>query len=369
MRRIGSTFAILLVALVVVRLGLERAEAGWTRELLESRGSVEGRQADRLLQSGQMAETGLIRKLLRRKLRNRRGDPQQGSQQETPAGLERVQFDYRGDPRSFYIHIPPSARGGKALPAVLVFHGGGGDGAKVADQTGMVGVADRYGFVVIFPNASGGNWNDGRDTTGGGPDDVGFTLALIDLVAQRWNVDRNRVFATGPSNGGMFTQRLACDASDRFAAFASVVANLPVAYQSRCRPSKPAPMILVNGTKDPLMPWGGGTIKSSPLLGRGKGGDVISAPDTLGFWLNADGCARNVSISNLPDRADDGTRIVRHAYTQCSGGAQVILYEVQGGGHTWPGSDAFKRTRITGVVSKDMDASEVIAEFFRRYGL
>jgi polyhydroxybutyrate depolymerase len=289
---------------------------------------------------------------------------------ESHGGLDLQRFTFQSLDRLYYLHVPERLRSRADNALVLVFHGGRGSGADIARQTNLVGYADRYGFIAAFPNAADSAWNDGRSTTESSTDDVGFIVALAEHVSKSYRVDHRRVFVTGASNGGMFTLRLACDTSDRFAAFASVIANLPASYVSRCRPQSARPVLMINGTDDRLMKWHGGTIPSVPGIGRG--GEVISTERTVQFWVTNNGCKASPSDEELSDQADDGTRVVRHTYAECTSGEEVILYEVRGGGHGWPGGPSRKgalAARLSGKVSQNVSASEVIVEFFRRHGL
>jgi polyhydroxybutyrate depolymerase len=285
------------------------------------------------------------------------------------AKLERIEIAQGNTKRIAHLHVPTALRGKQGHAAVFVFHGGEGDGERIAAQTNLVSYADRYGFIAVFPTAGAGQWNDGRATTVGLANDTGFVSALIAQVADKYGVDRMRLFATGPSNGGMFTQRLACEMADRFRGFASVIANMPVDQRPRCKPSRAIPILLMNGTEDVLMRWNGGEIPSNAARGIGIGGKVISTPETVQFWSNANGCTGAPQDSILPDSPGDGTSVVRHSYRRCMPGSEVEFYEIRGGGHNWPGSPLAPRTIRGGRSSRDVNASDLIVAFFRRYGL
>jgi polyhydroxybutyrate depolymerase len=122
---------------------------------------------------------------------------------------------------------------------VLAFHGGEGNPLRLAVQTGFNDIADRNGFAVVYPETTGHQWNDGRSTTAGFGDDVRFVNQLIDHLVSSEHIDPARIYATGPSNGGMFTLRLACETSDRIAAFAVVAASFRIRIISVARPSVP----------------------------------------------------------------------------------------------------------------------------------
>ncbi len=270
-----------------------------------------------------------------------------------------------GQRRTFTIFAPDGGASGTALPIFIVLHGGLGNGVNVARDTGLVNYVDRNRFIAVFPDANGKQWNDGRRTTAGRSDDVAFLRSLIATVVQRLRGDPTRVFVAGVSNGGMMAQRMACDASDIVTAVGSVVANMPADLIDHCRPSRPIPIVMFNGTSDRLMPWSGGSIPTSRLFPGGAGGEVVSTMDTFNFWAQLDGCGRPV-VNTL-----SGTRVKRYT-TSCRGKSDVTLYEIDGGGHGWPGGNAgqgpFARL-IVGYVTNDISASSILIDFFAQHGL
>jgi len=284
------------------------------------------------------------------------------------AGLQTATLSYAGTKRTLYFHMPDSVAGQKNVPAVFVFHGGGGDVQSVVSNSDMAVLADSLGFVAIFPKAAGNQWNDGRSVVSQGADDVGFVRAIIANSRQLMGVDLGRVFASGVSNGGMFTQRLSCDAADLFSAVAIVSANMPADYQASCNPSRSTPKVFFNGTTDPIMPWAGGEIRSLKALGMGAGGEVLSHDQTVAFWVGQDGCTSNSKSRSLPDLTNDGTTVVLSTFSNCKGSTVLAFFEITGGGHSWPGSDG-KSRRVTGTVSQDISASEEMLKFFQEYGL
>ena len=263
--------------------------------------------------------------------------------------------------RTYWLHIPPSYDKTKLIPLVLVFHGGGGQPQQIERHTGFSDLADREGFIVAYPEGIDKHWNDGRENA---PqvDDVKFVSALIEDIARSFNVDRKRIYATGISNGGMFSQRLACELSGTMAAIASVAATMPEALSVRCKPVKPISVLIIHGTNDPLIPYQGGALTRTAL-----GGNVLSAPDAIKFWATHNKCSANPVTVQLPDRdPEDGTRIRRERYSPCAVGVEVELDTVDGGGHTLPGSRQYLPERLIGRTSRDMDGSEFIWTFFKR---
>jgi polyhydroxybutyrate depolymerase len=270
----------------------------------------------------------------------------------------------QGRQRTFLISAP---QGGsrKGLPILMMLHGGLGNGSRAAQQTGLADYVDRLGMLAIFPDAGGTQWNDGRETTEDGLDDVAFLGAVISKAVQTWGGDPSRVFIAGLSNGGIMAQRMACDATQKVTAVGVVSANMAQALAVHCRPSRPIPVILIGSTADRLMPWDGGTIASSPILG-GKGGTVISALDTFKLWSTFDGCTQP-EVSELA-----GIPVKRHVAVGCQSGSQVVLYEIDGGAHGWPGGNDLRgpfARRLFGESSKVISASAVLIEFFKQYGL
>ncbi|UCF31848.1 MAG: dienelactone hydrolase family protein [bacterium] len=278
-------------------------------------------------------------------------------------------FQHDGRKRTYRLRLPPSFAGGETIPLVLVLHGGGGTARAMVKLSHFHKVADREGFMAVFPDGFRRHWNDGRiiddyPAHRQGVDDVGFLSRLISTLTKEWGADPERVYVTGASNGGMMALRLACEVNDRLAAAAPVIAALPLDLSDSCRPARPLPILMINGSEDGLVPWEGGHVR----FGRRRIGTILSVPETLSRWVRNNGCLGPVQETDLPD-ADPGdkTRITRYDYTGCRDGKEVSLLEVNGGGHTWPGGFQYAPRAIVGRTSRDMDAAEVIWDFFSRH--
>jgi polyhydroxybutyrate depolymerase len=244
------------------------------------------------------------------------------------------------------------------MPLLLVFHGGGGRARGMPHFTGFDALADRYGVLVVYPEGVNREWNDGGEPNDG-VDDVGFVAALIHRLAQRFPIDRNRIFAAGISNGAMFSHRLGCELSDRVTGIAAIDGNLPAAIASSCKPVRPVSVLQMNGTDDPLVPFEGGRV----TIGRRIA--VLSAAQTVERWAREDGCSSTASTTTLPGVAPpDSTSIERRTYARCRNGSAVTFYVVHGGGHTWPGSYQYLPAIFIGRTSDQIDASRAIVEFF-----
>lgn len=281
-------------------------------------------------------------------------------------------LSHQGRTRTYYVYTPSSYQSGQPMPVVLAFHGGAGQGDTMAAKTGLNEVAQREGFIAVYPNSAqksrGGRWNDGRNSSviNRDIDDVAFVGAILDRLSQERNIDSQRIYATGGSNGGFFTQRLACEMSNRIAAFASVSATLPTSLQSTCNPRQGVPILMINGTADPFVPWQGGQVRI------GAGGQVLSVPETVQFWRNRDGCSSTSRVEQLPNIVSDGTEVTKAQYPGCRNRVRVVFYTVQGGGHGWPGSRSRRRgddEGPSGKISRNINASDVIWNFFKQQTL
>jgi polyhydroxybutyrate depolymerase len=232
--------------------------------------------------------------------------------------------------------------------------------------TGLSSLADREGFIVVYPEALERFWSDRREPrnlTGGQVNDVKFIDQLITTLQNTYNIDPKKVYATGISNGGFMSQVLACDLSDRIAAIASVASNLPVSLSQDCPAKRPVPVMYILGTEDPIVPYEGGEVR-----GRGdRRGQILSAKDSFDFWvrLNQINTApRNVSF---PDRVNDGTKV--ELLSAKEGNRAVQLVTIVGGGHTWAGGLQYAPVFIIGVTSQEIDANQTIWRFFSNYNL
>ncbi len=284
-------------------------------------------------------------------------------------GTSRRSLTFGGVERSYLVHPPHADIGTPAQPLVIALHGGRGDSAKMERLTGFSKLADRGRFIVAYPDAVEGNWNDGRAVAAFRAhreeiDDVGFIAALIDALNREFSVDLDRVYVAGVSNGAMMAQRLACELTDRIAAVASVIGALPENLADGCAPTRPIAVMMVNGTSDGLVPWEGGEVRAA----RKTFGRVLSVPASLNFWIRRNACAPESRYDLLADRdPGDGTRVFRHIYEGCAGAVRVVLYEVRDGGHTWPGRRKALPQLFLGRVTRDIEASTVIWEFFQDF--
>ncbi len=276
--------------------------------------------------------------------------------------------------RTYHIHVPPSFHHTEPVPLVIALHGGGGTGEGMVKWTlgGFNTLADKEGFIVVYPDGTRHSgtiktrWNDGRDERYSQADDVGYISALIEHLARTLSIDRSRVYATGISNGAHMSMRLVRELSGKIAAVAPVAYTMPEKFASLPVSAKPISVLVMTGTKDPLVPWEGGETPDptgTRMLGR-----VLSVPETIRVLVAHNQCSSAVMTAWEPDRdLQDGTRVRREVYGQCRDGAEVILYAIEDGGHNWPGGWQYLPERIIGKTSQDIDANEVIWNFFKKH--
>jgi Poly(3-hydroxybutyrate) depolymerase len=262
---------------------------------------------------------------------------------------------FDGLERTYYIHIPSSHDKTKPMPLVFVLHGAGDSGRKMAWLTryGFNKLSGRDGFIVVYPDAIGEKWDQENI------DDVGFISALIDHLVKKLNIDERRVYVTGMSNGAFMTNLLACELSGKIAAIAPVSGTMAKEFVPYCSPSRPISVLIIHGDKDKIVPWKGGEL---PVI-RLK---ILSVEETVDHWVTHNNCSSSSIITWEPDRyPQDGTRVRREVYGQGNEGTEVILYAIEGGGHTWPGGHQLLPILAFGRVCKDINACEVIWEFFK----
>jgi len=252
---------------------------------------------------------------------------------------------FGGLDRTYILHIPPSYDGRTPMPLVLNFHGFGSNARQQAAYSRFPAKADVEGFVVVSPDGVDAQWNIARSSSL--PDDLGFAKALMDAVQAEVCIDPARTFAAGMSNGAAFAQQVACAMPERIAAVAAVTAMV---YPLTCSTDLPIAVIGFHGTEDPCVPYGGGPVTC------GAGGRRVPPVENSALnWARHDGC----DVSGSRKRLSDHVRTV--AYSECQGEAAVVLYIIEGGGHTWPGSVDVARL---GATTHEIDATKEIWEFF-----
>lgn len=283
--------------------------------------------------------------------------------------VEKGTLQFKGLERTYVLHVPGTLDKTKPAPLIVCLHGGGGSADKMQGFTGFNKLSEQEGFIVVYPEAVEGHWNDGRGdkimrSQREEIDDVGFISALIDEISKDRNVDAARVYATGASNGGIMSHRLGIELSKKFAAIAPVIGGIAEPLGEKFKPEKAVPVLILQGTEDPLVPYDGGAIR---VLGGRERGRILSTDDAVKKWAEHNGCAKT-ETEELEDKdPKDGCKVKVTRRTEGRDGSEVVLYRIEGGGHTWPGGTQYMPERAIGRVCRDFDAAETIWTFFKKH--
>ncbi len=320
--------------------------------------------------------------------------------------------------RTFVVHLPTGYDAQKRYPVVVVIPSRRQDAADMARLSRFNDLADREGVIAVYPNPTQEGWNIGvspepekseqpRMGPGGGgrhggwggggmgrrgggypggypggdsggegggqdgqrgerhqprtpqADDLAFFNSMLDKLSSAYAVDSSRIYATGLSDGGFMDFRLGCRMADRFAAIATVGAEMPKSLT--CVPPRLLPVLMINGTSDPVVPYRGSS-------GKPGGYATISAEDSAKTWASLNNCEVKAQHSTLPPRAKGGKKTEVETY-KCTPEAPVVLYSVQDAGNTWPGGEQYMSDKEIGKTSTDIDANDVIWKFFAAHRL
>jgi len=298
-----------------------------------------------------------------------------GSQAALETGDHEFSVTYEGLHRSYLVRVPPVASAGKPLPVVINFHGGGSNAKVQKAYSRMDQAADRDGYIVVYPNGTGGiggrflTWNAGACC---GPaaasqiDDVGFSLAFLDDLARRIALDRARIYATGLSNGSMMAYRLAVEAPGHIAAVAGVAGAMTLPGFG---PGRPVPVMHIHSVDDPRALYGGGLGPAFPFTDTRVLHQPVDA--MIAVWIARNACpARpqvSSAISGRPGAADETHTATRYTYAPCRNGAEVVLWKLTGAGHIWPGGVQDYLPLLLGKGTTVIDANSEIWKFFTRF--
>lgn len=261
-----------------------------------------------------------------------------------------------GIEREYLLHVPKSYDRTKPTSLVISMHGGAMWPAAQRKIDQWDRVADAHGFILVYPSGVSGRgpraWSAGREP--GLTRDVQFISDLIDTLRVAYNIDPTRVFANGLSNGGGMAFALSCRLSDRIAAI-GVVSTAIFLPWSRCADERAVPVVVIQGTADRAVPFNGGTSWVAPVV-------FPNIPAWTARWAVRNRCEPTAVAWNVaPD-------IARIEYPKCADHSAVVLYRIEGGGHTWPGGGSLPEWFV-GRASKGIDATGVMWQFFREHPL
>ena len=235
--------------------------------------------------------------------------------------------DIDGRLRTFRTYIPGSSTPGP-MPIVFVLHGLGASGLDIEIGSGFDEVAAKQRFMVVYPDADAatrGEWAIGCERCTGadtlGINDIGFLDSLLAMYVRDGVADPKRAYVTGFSLGSYFTNVIACQRADVYAAAITVAGQMTDRMAAVCPVASPIPMLVVGSKDDPAMPWNGGVY---PKL------TIYSADSTARFWATRNRCA-------FPATSGASVRgAASQSYGSCANDAEVRLWAFDGIGHRWP---------------------------------
>lgn len=276
--------------------------------------------------------------------------------QEQEANILRCDFKHQGLDRYYLIEPPhPEAEGQSSL--IFNLHGYGSNALDQMQYTGLNNYTNskENNFILIHPQgaplntaltSSASHWNSGAWTIGSTVDDVDFIDIIINLVSEKYNINVNRIYSTGMSNGGFMSYHLACNLSSKIAAIASVTGSMSKQTLESCNPEHPTPVLQIHGTLDGTVPFDGNSaIGMEPI------------EKVMTYWQEYNSCDVELLIS-VTDFFELGSSVEHWQYFNCLNNVQVELYKIDGMWHTWPQEDRF-----------GISASQKIWDFFNTYDL
>lgn len=279
--------------------------------------------------------------------------------------------------RRYIVHVPPQARESRALPVILSFHGGGGTAKGQQDYVGADPFADREGIVMVYPEGTGvlprrlHTWNAGsccgyaRDHH---VDDVAFVRALLDDLAKRLPIDPRRVYATGLSNGGMMSYRLAAELSDRIAAIAPIAGGMVV---DSIRSNRPVPIMHIHSIDDPRALYKGGLGPPFPFTTVRVMQPVMDS--VIARWVRFDRCPSTPivgdTIHGRPGSVGATHTATPIRFGPCADGTEFVLWKLTGAGHVWPGAGVQSWQKYVGPATDVVGADTLMWRFFQRFTL
>jgi polyhydroxybutyrate depolymerase len=285
------------------------------------------------------------------------------------SGIEDFYLPVQQKSRHVSVYTPSRAQQiTTPMPAVFIFHGYGMDDRDMMQMTRFNALAEKEGFLAVYPQGRGKMWNS-KGVPNDLTEDVDFVEAILLQLAQSRNVDSQRIYATGLSNGGLFVQRLACEMPGRFAAFATVAATIGKPQSETCTQAVAAPVLMIHGTNDPIITWNG---KIHRLFFKFRTSRLLSVQDTLNLWLERNGCEPNPSrvfragISQQTF-SQQALSAEEREFRHCKHAMPVTQLIIHGGGHTWPGNTPgnWLTEWYMGKTYRSLDASAFIWNFFQ----
>lgn len=271
------------------------------------------------------------------------------------------EFTHQDYERSYLVHLPKNYDAEKQYPIIFVLHGITSRAKAIAGFSGFNEQADQKDFIVCYPQGYKRSWGI-QIAVGPAPrkgiDDIGFFNQLIDTLALNYSVDTNKIFACGISNGGFMTALLASKMPNKFSGIAMVCSNLFNPVSTYDSSGSTIPLLLIGATDDPLLQYAGGKVK-----GKNKYSTRGFLP-TVNYWVAKNKCLYPKDSLVIENNPNDKTTVIKYYSAVETAKNNAVLYKIIGGGHAWPGRKKDFKSIFLGQISKEIDAAEVISDFF-----
>jgi len=267
-------------------------------------------------------------------------------------------IEFEGLNRTHMLFLPTNMEDN--LPLVLNLHGYTSNSFEQLFYSSMANVAEENNFVVVFPDGTTDQfgatfWNS--EILEENVNDLGYLEALIDTMIENYNINPDRVYMCGMSNGGFMSYYSACEMTDKIAAIASVTGTMNNDIFDNCNPTRSIPILEIHGTADATVPYNGAS-------NAGSFQSMIATEAVLDFWVNHNNCTLEFEEEMEDISLTDLSTVTHFKYSGGDNGSSVEHYRINNGGHTWPGA----ALALPGVVTNyDIIASEVIWDFFKQY--
>ncbi|MBW2365416.1 MAG: hypothetical protein JRF25_10205 [Deltaproteobacteria bacterium] len=257
--------------------------------------------------------------------------------------------------RQYLLYIPSGYDEQSPAPLVFDFHGSGSTPEQEVAYSDFQRLAEKKGFVLVAPtglhdNYGRASWNTTMDPRS--VDDIGLLKAIIKELTRELAIDKKRIYAAGMSGGARMSSRTACELSDIFAAIAPVAG---IQFPDDCAPSRAIPVITFHGKKD-LVNHYDHREESRPYWKKG-------VEDSVAGWVKRNRCKQDPHVEKISEV------VTKLTWNECKDGAEVVFYQIEDGGHTWPGSPIVLTSFWSGKTNKDITASELIWKFFEEHPL
>ncbi len=281
---------------------------------------------------------------------------------------EKRSYQWQGADRTVILHTPEKL-GTHPAPLVIALYGSDDNARAFQRAIEFDRVADQQKFIVAYPEAINGWWNYRRSTSpklpliNGQPvDDVGFLNTMIDDLVARQLVDKNRIYVTGFSLGALMSFTLVCAIPEKITAIATIASPITDGQIENCKPGHPKPVMMIHGTSDPVLPYGGSVWQTTRFL---------SVPETLAYWQQTNHCKEQDEGNTLPHlHKNDQTKAIVINWTGCSAGTALRFYKIENGGHSWPrlataDDPELNLNTPSGGRNRDFDTPTEIWNFFK----